>query len=97
MVKGVKVGGHDIRKQQKIIHTHYIYTVYSMMELSRTIHEMTEGSDLALSCGGALVLFLIDASRQGTWGMGSMYYSSGPGSYLYSVTSMQRCGHLSCS
>ena len=62
---------------KKFTHIIYIYTVYNMMELSRTIYEMTEGSDLTLSCGGALVLFLIDASRQGTWGTGSMCYSSG--------------------
>ena len=93
IVEGVKVGGHDIRTQHKI-HTHYIYiyiyAVYRMTEHSMTIYEMTEGSDLTLSCGGALVFFFIDASRQGTWGTGSMCYSSGPGSYLYSVTSMQR-------
>ena len=75
---------------KKFTHIIYIYTVYRMTGHSMTIYEMTEGSDLTLSCGGALVLFLIDASRQGTWGTGSMCYSSGPGSYLYSVTSMQQ-------
>ena len=59
IVEGVKGGGHDIRTQHKI-HTHYIYiyAVYRMTEHITTIYEMTEGSDLTLSRGGALVFFL---------------------------------------
>ena len=75
IVEGVKVGGHDIRTQHKI-HTHYIYiyAVYRMTEHSMTIYEMAEGSDLTLSCGGALVFFLL------------MHRGRGPGVQAICVT-----------
>ena len=42
----------------KFTHIIYIYAVYRMTEHIMTIYEMTEGSDLTLSRGGALVFIL---------------------------------------
>ena len=91
-VEGVKVGGHDIRTQHKI-HTHYIYICcipHDGTHYDDLWDDWGKWSDAVLWRSPSIFFFFIDASRQGTWGTGSMCYSSGPGSYLYSVTSMQR-------
>ena len=59
----------------KFTHIIYIYAVYRMTEHSMTIYEMTEGSDLTLSCGGALVFFFL-----------LMHPGRGPGARAVCVT-----------